>query len=154
MASAKRYFTGKPCKKGHVSERYTSTSACCECERSRTLADYHKNPAKAQADQRTWRRNNRGKHNAHQALRYAQKVKATPRWLTDEQLRAIEQFYLMAAERSLQTGLAFQVDHVIPLLNDLVCGLHVPWNLQVLLKDENQRKGNRLTHDNNQRAIS
>lgn len=29
----KRYFTGKPCKKGHVSERYVSTAICCECVR-------------------------------------------------------------------------------------------------------------------------
>lgn len=26
-----RYFTGKPCKHGHVAERYTSTRACVEC---------------------------------------------------------------------------------------------------------------------------
>ncbi len=25
------YFTGKPCKSGHVSQRYTSTCRCCEC---------------------------------------------------------------------------------------------------------------------------
>ena len=27
----KRYFTGKPCKHGHVSERYTGSGACVEC---------------------------------------------------------------------------------------------------------------------------
>lgn len=26
-----RYFTGKPCKRGHISERYTKTSMCIEC---------------------------------------------------------------------------------------------------------------------------
>lgn len=26
-----RYFTGKPCSKGHVSERYTMQGACVEC---------------------------------------------------------------------------------------------------------------------------
>ena len=29
-----RYFTGKPCKHGHISERYTARGACCECNRS------------------------------------------------------------------------------------------------------------------------
>lgn len=29
----KRYFTGKPCPKGHVAERRTSNRACCECAR-------------------------------------------------------------------------------------------------------------------------
>lgn len=27
----KTYFTGKPCKHGHISERYTSTGACLAC---------------------------------------------------------------------------------------------------------------------------
>ena len=26
-----RYFTGKPCKYGHVAERFTSQRECCEC---------------------------------------------------------------------------------------------------------------------------
>ncbi|WP_116598986.1 hypothetical protein [Primorskyibacter marinus] len=27
----KRYFTGKPCKKGHVAERHVSSACCVEC---------------------------------------------------------------------------------------------------------------------------
>lgn len=34
-AGLQRYFTGKPCKHGHVSERYTSTGICVECTRRR-----------------------------------------------------------------------------------------------------------------------
>jgi len=33
-----RYFTGKPCKAGHLSERYVSTGQCVEC-----LKAYSKN---------------------------------------------------------------------------------------------------------------
>ncbi len=33
-AGSKRYFTGKPCKFGHVSERIVSTGNCLECGRS------------------------------------------------------------------------------------------------------------------------
>lgn len=29
--TAGRYFTGKPCKRGHLSERYLSTRGCVEC---------------------------------------------------------------------------------------------------------------------------
>lgn len=30
-AGLKRYFTGKPCVRGHLSERFVSTHQCCEC---------------------------------------------------------------------------------------------------------------------------
>ena len=34
------YFTGKPCKHGHVSKRYASKGVCCECQKRR----YHEDP--------------------------------------------------------------------------------------------------------------
>lgn len=37
----KRYFTGVPCRNGHIAERYALKSSCVECERER-LADYVK----------------------------------------------------------------------------------------------------------------
>jgi hypothetical protein len=30
----KRYFTGKPCKHGHIAERYVSSGMCLECSRA------------------------------------------------------------------------------------------------------------------------
>jgi hypothetical protein len=37
----------------------------------------------------------------------------------------------------------FQVDHIIPILNENVCGLHVPWNLQYLNPFDNNKKNNK-----------
>lgn len=137
------YFTGKPCKRGHVAKRYVSTASCSACEIERCLRYYHADPESAKK-QRRWRDANRGAHNAHQGKRYASKVKATPKWLSEGQLAEIKVFYDEAARLTLKTGVKHQVDHVIPLLNDRVCGLHVPWNLQVLTKSQNQAKGNRF----------
>lgn len=33
-----RYFTGKPCKRGHVAERYTRNLTCVECDREKQRA--------------------------------------------------------------------------------------------------------------------
>ena len=41
----------------------------------------------------------------------------------------------------------FEVDHVIPLKGEYVCGLHTPTNLQVLTRAENARKGNKVCLD-------
>lgn len=41
-ASLKRYFTGKPCKNGHVAERFVDCR-CCECVREWRAIGYIKN---------------------------------------------------------------------------------------------------------------
>ena len=77
---------------------------------------------------------NRGKMAAHENKRRASKLMATPSWSEADQIRLIY-------ARSAQLGL--EVDHVVPLYNDLVSGLHVHANLQLLAASCNRSKGNR-----------
>lgn len=75
---------------------------------------------------------------ANNAFYRAQKRKATPKWLTKEQLEQIAQFYKNCPE-------GYHVDHIVPICSDFVCGLHVPWNLQYLPGNENESKGDSIT---------
>jgi 5-methylcytosine-specific restriction endonuclease McrA len=70
-----------------------------------------------------------------------------PKWLTFEQRREIELIYEHARECEALTGDQYVVDHIVPLKGDNVCGLHVPWNLQVLPSDVNDSKGNKLIEE-------
>jgi 5-methylcytosine-specific restriction endonuclease McrA len=46
--------------------------------------------------------------------------------------------------RSRESGKKWEVDHIIPIAGDSVCGLHVPWNLRVVTMQENRSKSNKL----------
>ena len=69
---------------------------------------------------------------------------ATPKWITTGQKLAIRQLYLQAMDLTRLTGERYVVDHIVPLISDEVCGLHVPWNLRVITQEENLRKSNKL----------
>ncbi len=45
------------------------------------------------------------------------------------------------------TGIAHEVDHIVPLKGKLVTGLHIPVNLQILTRSENRAKSNKLVDD-------
>jgi hypothetical protein len=92
--------------------------------------------------------NNLDKHAAKAAKRRANKLHATPQWLTKDQLNHIQAYYETA--RLLTRAFVDQpmdVDHIIPLNGKDVCGLHVPWNLQIMDRRENHFKSNKVTHE-------
>lgn len=48
--------------------------------------------------------------------------------------------------REVSTKIEWHVDHIIPIKNDIVCGLHVWYNFSVIPKIINLQKGNKLCH--------
>lgn len=105
---------------------------------------YYADPAKRGrmlSASRAWKKRNPGVVNSLNRSRTAKQLSATPKWAN---LALIESFYLEAAQLTLETGIAHEVDHVIPLVSKVVCGLHVESNLRVITQSENRSKGNRL----------
>lgn len=91
-----------------------------------------------------WRTGNKQRVQATNSKRKARKKTAQPAWLNEQQLNEIAELYEVCAAFRLYTGEDYHVDHIVPLVGKTVCGLHVPWNLQVLHWLDNMRKGNKL----------
>ena len=94
-----------------------------------------KNLDKTRSYEKTWRKANLPARNAAAADYRARKQSATPKWVTAEHKEQIRQFY-----KNCPKG--YHVDHEIPICSDIVCGLHVIWNLKYLPELQNEAKGN------------
>lgn len=167
------YFTGKPCKYGHICERRTTNGDCLECmasrykEWSQSNADFLANKFKdwrktnhdrmrenniawnaANRNRRSdlwlmWRLKNPEKAKGYILKRAKRIQQATPKWI---KWKALEQIYTDCPK-------GFHVDHIVPLdgyywlgtIKVKVSGLNVPWNLQYLAPNENWQKQNQLS---------
>jgi len=67
--------------------------------------------------------------------------KATPIWANRKEIKEI---YKKCFNMSKKTGVKHEVDHIIPLKGELVSGLHVHWNLQIIKASENRFKSNKF----------
>lgn len=165
------YYQSKNSKSG-----YQSYCKNCSKNRNEYMKRYRElNNEKIKISQKQWYSENRenqlvkfqeyyndnvdsikDKHKAHYEnnkylyLHYSKKRKnsikrAIPSWLDEGLELQIKEIYKLAAEKS-KTGTIYHVDHIVPLNGKNVCGLHVPWNLQVITAEENLRKSNK--HDN------
>lgn len=107
--------------------------------RARNRVHHHANRDKRLAQKRAWYEANKHKGAAYAAHRRAVQRQATPAW-ADRWM--IEETYEIAKVRSEATGITWEVDHIVPLISDQVCGLHVIDNLRVIPRRLNRSKGN------------
>lgn len=91
-----------------------------------------------------WQSNNLDYYRFKQAGRRKLTKRATPKWLTESQINQMKDIYKEAHLRTKIERIKYEVDHIIPINNKDVCGLHVPWNLQILTEFENISKHNKL----------
>ena len=151
----KRYFTGKPCKWGHICEK-TINGQCTEC-----IKTFYLNPVKKKLilfRNTRYNSSERGafKRRAAAKLRYKKDqgsqrfiansrqkrtVRATPKWENNDFTKKI---YKIASDIQKKTGVKMDVDHIIPLGADIVCGLNVWYNLTIIPHYINGLKGKKV----------
>lgn len=150
----------KNCKKEYKSAWYDKNA---ESERLKAkkyhYKNYEKNKDKIAKKVLIWQKENKEKYAqkskrhyektkhkkfAWQALARAAKRNAVPKWVSKELKQEIQKFYIEARAKTKETGINYEVDHIVPLMGENVCGLHVPWNLRVITRFENRSKANRF----------
>lgn len=169
MFSKTKVYIGKPCKRGHTL-RYVKGKGCVECITNWTRLRYKNNPKADNLKSSKWSKANPIKNSAKaikwvklhpekkrvQRRKYRQRhigkhyrkkkaiLQAAPKWLSKHQWQEIENIYVRAKGWTQMVGILYEVDHIVPINGKEVCGLHVPWNLQILTGDENRKKSNLL----------
>ena len=81
-----------------------------------------------------WRKTIRSQKNYYQSKRRLIIKTQCPKWAD---LEKIKQIYIDCPK-------GYHVDHIVPLNNPVVCGLHVENNLKIVTAEYNLKKGNRF----------
>lgn len=144
------------CKMGETEKQLARTQAYKLAHPEKTKEYNRKGDAKRDnaARARRWRRDNPEKAKANDRRQYRKQYDANPGYFADKararqvnmaqwpcsdvEKLMIKYRYQDARRLTKETGVKYEVDHIIPLVKG---GPHLPWNLQVLTKDKNRSKG-------------
>lgn len=157
-----RYYTGKPCHRGHVTERYTGSCNCCGCEVLRHADNreaalerfrkyYQKNRESERKRKRKYYRENKALYVAHAAARQRNTREYVAELTPDEQQQRID-LYKLRDQMNEQTEhtpvdpLYVEVEHIVPLSQAEPFGINPehPSNLHLAYKKDNAAKGNNI----------
>ena len=116
-----------------------------EANKEQVIARANARPVEERSRHREkYKKQNPDLYKALNSVRKRRHKNATPPWITEDQKESIKRLYLHAMHLTKITGERYVVDHIIPLINPTICGLHVPWNLRVIPQQENLLKSNKL----------
>lgn len=161
-AGLKKYFTGEPCHRGHVSQRFTCSAKCSMCSRADMADHYQRNRDTIRARQSVYFRENRDEvnrraldwyHRGNRAkeinannsrFRRARRKMAIPSWYSEFDEFVIAEAGELSRQRASETGFDWHVDHMVPMRAKKACGLHCASNIQVIPAVMNLEKRHRM----------
>lgn len=132
-----QYFSGNPCRRGHICSKWTSNGACYACSVEYRSARYHTPEGKA--DQYRY---NAKYLSTEQGKASSKSKKSRRRNGYKVPISKLDREDVRGFYRGCPPG--HHVDHIIPLRHPDVCGLHVLANLQYLPAQENCKKRNKV----------
>lgn len=122
-----------------LDKKKTDWKINCEKRRQAKRLHYKLNRERLLQEKAEWKKKHPDIVNEIIARRRAHQRLATPKWADKEACRA---FYKKAKELTEKTGIEYVVDHIDPLISNLVYGLHCENNLQVITRFDNTFKSN------------
>lgn len=138
-AYAKEYYKKNKQKMDAANKEYASRN-------KEKISEYKKQYDKENKDalnrqKYKWKESNKAYY-AHKSAerRFAKKNSE----ILDSGSKRVKSIYLACHNISKRSGVPHHVDHIVPLINDNVCGLHVWWNLRIVSAKSNMKKSNFL----------
>lgn len=149
---SRQMYCSLTCKHSAAHIRYKDYKHQWNRDNKSRVASYKQKYASENKEKRVeqterYRKANPHYYNEYASLRSRNVKQAKPNWLSESEQYQIEELYKQASRHGLE------VDHIIPIKHKLVCGLHVPWNMQLLTRSENAKKSNKFADDEDVVAI-